>query len=201
LNNPVSVQTVKDDIVAKGVYSKYVNEIMHFAVWDHAEHAEWCTEYGKEKYDLLVILIENERIRARQKRLKDGWMAMLRDTPNNVVFHVEQFTAAKVMVYISRQANQTTGRALSREGYGTKRSCIRHLVRCHNSKEHSEEFEAELGCVWKGFTRTTTTRKARARRRGTEHEDNDGDGIPNVKVKTKKRMTMIAMTSKRERFP
>jgi hypothetical protein len=55
LNNPVSVQTVKDDIVAKGVYSKYVNEIMHFAVWVRAEHAEWFTEYGKEKYDLLVI--------------------------------------------------------------------------------------------------------------------------------------------------
>jgi hypothetical protein len=124
---------------------------------------------------LLVILIENEKIRARQKRLKDGWMAMLRDAPNNAVFHVEQFTAAKVMVYISRQANQTTGRALSREGYGTKRSCIRPLVRCHNSKGHSKEFEAELGCLWKGFTRTTTTRKARARRRGTEHKDNDGD--------------------------
>jgi hypothetical protein len=100
---------------------------------------------------------------------------MLRDAPNNAVFHVEQFAAAKVMIYISRQANQTTGRALSREGYGTKRSCIRHLVRCHNSKGHSKEFEAELGCLWKGFTRTTTTRKARARRRGTEHEDNDGD--------------------------
>jgi hypothetical protein len=120
LNNPVLVQTMKDAIVAKGVYSKYVNEIMHFVVWVCAEHAEWFMEYGKEKYDLLVILIENEKIQARQKRLKDGWMAMLRDAPNNAVFHVEQFTAARVMVYISRQANQTTGRALSREGYGTK---------------------------------------------------------------------------------
>ena len=51
MNNPVSVQTTKDAIVAKGVYSKYVNEIMHFAVWVCAEHAEWFTEYGKEKYD------------------------------------------------------------------------------------------------------------------------------------------------------
>ncbi len=64
LNNPVSVQTMKDAIVAKGVYSKYVNEIMHFAVWVRAEHAEWFTEYGKEKYDALVILKENEKIRA-----------------------------------------------------------------------------------------------------------------------------------------
>jgi hypothetical protein len=51
-------------------------------------------------------------------------MEMLRDAPNNAVFDVEQFTAAKVMLYILRQANQNTGRALSREGYGTKRSCI-----------------------------------------------------------------------------
>jgi hypothetical protein len=58
LNNPVLVQTMKDAIVAKGVYSKYVNEIMHFAVWVCAEHAQWFTGYGKEKYDLLVILIE-----------------------------------------------------------------------------------------------------------------------------------------------
>ncbi len=115
---------MKDAIVAKGVYSKYVNEIMHFAVWVRAEHAEWFTEYRKKKYDVLVILKENKKIRARQKRLKDGWMAMLPDAPNNAEFHVEQFTAAKVMLYISRQANQTTGRALSREGYGTKRSCI-----------------------------------------------------------------------------
>ena len=49
------------------------------------------------------------------------------------------------------------------------------MVQCHNSKGHSREFEAELGCLWKGVTRTTT-RKARARRRGTEEdEDNDGD--------------------------
>jgi hypothetical protein len=115
---------MKDAIVAKGVYSKYVNEIIHFAVWVCAEHADWYTEYGKEKYDELVILKENEKSWVRQKRLKEGWMAMLRDALNNAVFHVEQFTAAKVMLFISRQANQTTGRALSKEGYASKRSCI-----------------------------------------------------------------------------
>ncbi len=120
MNNPVSVQTMKDAIVAKDVYSKYVDKIMHFAVWVRAEHAEWFTEYGKEKYDVLVSLKENKKSRAQQKRLKDGWMAMLWDAPNNAVFHFEQFTAAKVVLYISRQANQTTGRALSREGYVTK---------------------------------------------------------------------------------
>jgi hypothetical protein len=77
---------------------------------------------------MLVVLIENEKTRARQKRLKEGWMAMLQDAPSNAVFDVEQFTAAKVMLYILRQANQTTGRALSREGYGTKQLCIQHLV-------------------------------------------------------------------------
>jgi hypothetical protein len=44
---------------------------------------------------VLVILKENKKIWAEQKRLKDGWMAMLRDAPNNAVFHVEQVTAAK----------------------------------------------------------------------------------------------------------
>jgi hypothetical protein len=44
LNNPVLVQTMKDAIIAKGVYSKYVNKIMHFAVWVCAEHAEWFME-------------------------------------------------------------------------------------------------------------------------------------------------------------
>ena len=104
LNNPVSVQTMKDAIVAKGVYSKYVNEIMHFAVWVCAEHAEWFTEYGKEKYDVLGILKENEKSKAQQKRLKEGWMTILQDAPNNAVFDANQFTAAKVVPYISCQA-------------------------------------------------------------------------------------------------
>jgi hypothetical protein len=52
-----------------------VNEIMHFAVWVRAEHAEWFTEYGKEKYDVLVVLIENEKKLGPNKKdsKRAGW--------------------------------------------------------------------------------------------------------------------------------
>jgi hypothetical protein len=66
------------------------------------------------------------------------------------------------------------------------------LVRCHNSKGKLEEFEAELGCLWEGFTRTTTRRKARAIRRGTEeHEDNDGNGNSDCESEEKKKRMMM----------
>jgi hypothetical protein len=65
-------------------------------------------------------------------------MGLLSNARNVPVFNVDAFNATGIMNFISCQANQTTGKPLSREGYGTKRSCICHLVRCHNGKDHSE---------------------------------------------------------------
>ena len=169
---------MRDGIVDPGVHSKHTNEIMHFAAWARINKEDWFTQYGKESGDALGLEQGNEGVRARHKRVKEGWMEMLSNARDVPVFNVDAFTATGVMDFISRQANQTTGKPLSKEGYGTKRSCIRHLVRCHNGKGHSPDFDAELGTLWKGFTRVTVKRKkARVRRgAGDDEEDNDDDG-------------------------
>jgi hypothetical protein len=112
----VTEQAMQDGIVDAGVHSKYTNEIIHFAAWVRSEHEDWSTEYGKDSFDALDQEQENKGIRARQKRVKEGWMVMLADARNVPVFNVEALTPTGIMNFVSRQANQTTGKPLSREG-------------------------------------------------------------------------------------
>jgi hypothetical protein len=107
-------------IVDPGVHSKYTNKIIHFAAWVRSDQEDWFTQFGKDSFDALDLECDNERIRARQKRVKEGWMAMLSNARNVPIFHVDAFHATRIMNFVSRQANQTTGKPLSREGYGTK---------------------------------------------------------------------------------
>jgi hypothetical protein len=52
----VTLQEMEDGIVAIGVYSRCCNEIMHFLTWIHQNEASWFTDYGKGKYDELLVL-------------------------------------------------------------------------------------------------------------------------------------------------
>ena len=45
-------------------------------MWVHSDQEDWFIQFGKDNYDELDLERENECIRARQKRVKEGWMAM-----------------------------------------------------------------------------------------------------------------------------
>jgi hypothetical protein len=192
LLNPVSEQAMRDGIVVPGVHSKHTNEIIHFAAWVRTDREDWLTQYGKDNFDALDLERKNEGINARQKRVKEGWMAMLSNARNVPIFNVDAFNATAVMDFVSRQSNQTTGKPLSKEMYRTKRCCIRYLVRCHNGKGFSAEFEAEVATLWRGFTRVTTKRKKTAqlvttKRKKTAQQDDEDNADLRKEKKTRVR--------------
>jgi hypothetical protein len=153
LQNPVTLQEMEDGIVNKGVYSKYCNEVILFAAWIHGHQASWFTQFGKTKYDELLVLQEGENQRQRRTQIKDEWMTMLRNARHNPIINVDSITPVVVMEgYISRIANQTTLKLLSPAKYRGERMGVFHLIHCHNSKGPSKDFLDKMTTLWKGFS-------------------------------------------------
>ena len=149
-----------DGIVAKGVYSKYCNGIIHFGSWVHGNEVKWFTDHVKEMYEGLILLQAGEKAFDRRKQIKAGWMAVLQDAKEYPIFHVDNITASRVMEgWLSKQANQSTLKPLSGAGYSAKWLAIFHLIHVHNGKGPMEAFRDEMMSLWKGVSRTCNKRK------------------------------------------
>ena len=190
LANPITVTAMRDGVVDEEVYSRYVNEIIHFVAWLHTNKEDWLTEHSKTLYqETNVVLQEDEKKRQRQKRIKAVWMEAVRNSSTEAIVHMDKLTPEGVMEFISCQAHQKTGKRLSQAGYNGKRSAVQHLVRCHQGHLWSGEFEQRMKVLWKGFSRLTSNennnqRKKRRRTSITNPPDqqdaptdqhNDGD--------------------------
>jgi hypothetical protein len=138
---------------------------MTLGTWIHDNEPCWFTEFGMGKYKELQVLQEGEGSRIRRKRIKDEWLAMLR---------IDMIKPVSIMEgYISKIANQKTLKPLSPAGYGGKRTAVFHLIRCHNGRGPTQDFQDEMTSLWKGFSRTTNKRKMRARRQPRQGDDNE----------------------------
>jgi hypothetical protein len=73
-----------------------------------------------------------------------------------------EITPAHVMEgFISKQANQKNLKPLSPAGYSGKRTAVvfHTMIRCHNGKGPSQDFQDKMTSLWKGFSRTSNTKK------------------------------------------
>ena len=133
IQNPISISDMRDAVVDEGTYSKYVNEIIPFIDWLHAnaELSDWLTQYCAEQHAEIILLRENEGMKQRQKRIKTSWTNLLKNAGSQPLLHLDRMTPTGVMTYIRLQANQKTGKYLSASSYNGKQAAIRHLVRVH----------------------------------------------------------------------
>jgi hypothetical protein len=119
----------------------------------------WLTKYGKGRMDKLVELREDKQAIQRCKHIKEAWMEMLRNAKQTPILDIGSITPARVMEgFILKQANQKTLKPLSPAGYGGKRMAVFHMIRCHNGKGSSQDFQDKMMSLWKGFSRTLNTK-------------------------------------------
>jgi hypothetical protein len=157
---------MREGIVDKGTYSKYVNKIIHFLDWLHVNYPGGMTPYCLEQCDSIILLQEHEQIRSRQQRIKESWIELIKSAAAQPLINLNQMSPEGVMDYIKVQANQKTGMYLSTSSYTGKQSAIHHLVCCHwGQNGWSEAFTTGLDALWKGFTHRSTEEKSSNRRR------------------------------------
>ena len=177
LENPITVNAMRDGVVDEEVYSRYVNEIIHFVGWAANKKEDWLTDHCKSLYTATnVVLVEGEKPRARQKRIKAVWLAAVRKASSEELIKMDKLTPEGVMEFISCQAHQKTGKSLSQAGYNGKRSAVQHLVRCQMGQFWSGEFDQRMKVLWKGFSRLTSNEvnKQRKRRRTRARASTEG---------------------------
>ena len=78
IQNPISINDMRDGIVDEGTYSKYVNEIIPFRDWLHINLPSWMSQYCLEQYGSIIMLHEHEKKRDRQHRIKSSWMQLIK---------------------------------------------------------------------------------------------------------------------------
>jgi len=159
LQNPISIEQMRDGVVADNTYSRYVNEIIHFLNWLAVSLPGWMTELCSTQHEAIIMRREGEGLRQREKRIKEAWYKLVKNADVQPLIFVEIMTPEGVMNYISSQANQSTGLPLTKSGYNGKRSAIYHFVRAHWAGGWSEEFETKLEQYWTGFTRGLSAEK------------------------------------------
>jgi hypothetical protein len=120
LSNPIEIQEMVDGQVDDGVYNKYLNEVMVFGDWVRHNQEDWLTEYGKIQYDEINTEIHGEKARVCRKRMKSSWKSLMQKARDEPVFQIDKFTPKRFLEYIAIQANQFTGKALGKAGYGGK---------------------------------------------------------------------------------
>ena len=175
LSNPITVNAMREGVVDEEVYSRYVNEIIHFISWLHDNKEDLLTEHSKTLYrETNIVLVEGEKPRERQKRIKSVWLAAVKASSTTALIDMEKLTPEVVMEFVSCQANQRSGKRLSQAGYNGKRSAVQHLVRCQQGHFWSGEFEQRMKVLWKGFSRLTTNerKKSQPRQRKRRHPGN-----------------------------
>lgn len=162
------LNNIRDAIVCGSTQRSYVLDLKHFLRWTRVERPEWLTPYGAEQLGLLDQPGENEGGRAFRNRMKVAFTSLLRDAFENPLVRMDLITPAGFMGYISGLRNQNTGQMLSKSLYGNKRSALFHLFRLQNKVGLTEEFNMELGNLYRGFNRI------RAQDRGNEARQGGG---------------------------
>ena len=158
-DNPISTAQMREGVVEENVYSKYVNEIIHFLPWVALNHPDWLTPYLKEKQTEILEERQGEKKRARQTRVKAAYMDLVKNSNIHAIINLDNWNANGVMDYISRQLNQFNGKVLTESGYNTKKSAIKHLVRCQYGQYWRPDFDDQMKILWKGFIRLSSKDK------------------------------------------
>ena len=164
------LNNIRDSIVGGSTQRSYVLDLKQFLAWTRVERPEWLTPYGAEQLGLLEEPGENEGGRAFRNRTKVAFTSLLRNAFENPLVRMDLITPAGFMGYISSLRNQRTGRMLSKSSYGNKRSALFHLFRLQNKVGFTEEFNMELGNLYRGFNRI------RAQDRGNEARQGGAGG-------------------------
>ena len=170
----ITTQQMVDGVVRPKVMDGFMREIMKLARYAIAEKPEWITEFGRDRSIAIAIRRPGEGKRAHGRRMKDDWMAVLRNAMNEPLFNINNITAEDYADYLGQQVHYRTGANLSPGGYSGKRSAMHHLFRCHNGYGFPPIWESELRRFYSGLTRVVASRNTRHARqaiRGQPHPD------------------------------
>ena len=85
IQNPISIGDMREGIVDKGTYSKYVNKIIHLFDWLHVNYPGGMTPYCLEQYDSIILLQEHEQIRSQQHESKHHGLSLLKVWLHNLL--------------------------------------------------------------------------------------------------------------------
>jgi hypothetical protein len=87
---------MRDGILDKGVYRRYCNKIILIADWAAINQLDCFTPFGLEKSGKFKVPLEDKNKIRRQKRMKEGWMDILKNSHHVAVFDHEMITACVV---------------------------------------------------------------------------------------------------------
>jgi hypothetical protein len=165
---PVSLQTIRDNLISPKTLRAYTNDLVQFLQWVHTNENHWLTDYGNEELTNLYVQHEHENARQHRARKVNGVATLLRNSYQEPIVHLERIVPSKYVNFVLTL--HRNNRFLSRSAYGSKRAALFHLFRLHNRVGFHADFKTELSNLFKGLNRQA------ASRRNVNNEGNNREG-------------------------
>ena len=174
----ITLDTVRDGVVSKKTLDMYGHESLTFLSWCQTNRPDWLTAVGTGRLQRIKTRREGERTRAFQKRMYRQLKTLLRRCSSEPLLVLHRITPESFMDYVmsNRRDARRGGGYLGKSAYGNKRSAFNHLFRCHNRRGFPEDFNSELGNLYRGFYRNITFQRQIRRRHQQEQQQQEVDG-------------------------
>ncbi len=164
-NDEITNDQIVDAIVAPTTRTTYFDDSYKYFVWCLQKQEELVTEYAMTRFTEISLQTEGvQPPRRKERQIHEGFQAMMRDAPDNPVFHLEVITAEGFMNYIRSLRHTKTGERLSKSAYGNKRSALADIFRWHlgSGGDMPEHLRNDLKGLYRGFYRIITQSKAQS---------------------------------------
>jgi hypothetical protein len=172
INNEVTLDILRDQIVAKRTFMSYMGDIFRFLKWIEEHENQWLTAYGRSGLASLSVRCEGEQLRSYRTRKTLELKKILRNAYEHPILHIDAITPQKYMEYIMSIKGKGNTRFLSNSAYNNRRSSLFHLYRMHNRIGYNDEFSTELTNLFRGFYRFIAQNRNNENIVNIEQDDN-----------------------------
>jgi hypothetical protein len=153
----ITMQNVRDGVVAAGTFAGYCWEIYSFLCFCRSHQQSYLTVEGQLAVESLQRL-DGEKQRAFRSRVRPLLQQLLRSAEETPIINIHLITPRRYMEYVLTIRHHRTGKYLSQSGYGNRRSALFHLFRLHNRVGFNDSFRLELTNQYKGLFREMARR-------------------------------------------
>ena len=159
-NSTITLEGVRDSVVASATLQAYMGEIIKFLVWCVGNKPNWLTDDGRDQIAHIQEEHGGEGVRARRSRIRAAFLGLLRSCDESPVLLLSEVTPRGIMEFAMGRRRRRGGQGyLSKSAYGQIRAAVFHLFHVHNLIGFSENFRKELGNLFRGFFRQLTQQR------------------------------------------
>ena len=160
----ITFDDIRDGVVAARTNKLYSLDNISYLYWLTENQPTNLTVYGRQALEALAQY-DGETQKRHRARILPDFLELMRNAVDSPILDLNILTPSSYMRYVITLTNPRVANTyLSRSAYGNRRAALNHIIRWHNKKGMTKDFQDELGRLFKGFYRRLAQHRRPGRR-------------------------------------